>query len=133
LRPKPGEEWHGYGAVETTDGLADSFRDLVHAVLDSPELAGLCWTQLTDTEQETNGLLTAAREPKIPLGVVCNVVGRRARSAAAEVIDAARREAREADWTGARCARTAAHPLQRLRGASDSESGSVCAASRSEL
>lgn len=97
LRPKPEEEWHGYGAVDTTDGLADSFRDLVHAVLDSPELAGLCWTQLTDTEQETNGLLTADREPKIPFEVVRNILGRPARSAPAEVIDAARRQAREAD------------------------------------
>lgn len=30
-------------------------------------LAGWCWTQLTDTMQEQNGLLTEAREPKLPL------------------------------------------------------------------
>jgi len=30
-------------------------------------LAGWCWTQLTDTMQERNGLLTEAREPKLPL------------------------------------------------------------------
>jgi hypothetical protein len=33
----------------------------VHA---STALAGACWTQLTDTYQEVNGLLTADREPK---------------------------------------------------------------------
>lgn len=30
-------------------------------------LAGWCWTQLTDTMQERNGLLTEDREPKLPL------------------------------------------------------------------
>jgi hypothetical protein len=33
----------------------------VHA---SEALAGACWTQLTDTYQEVNGLLTADRRPK---------------------------------------------------------------------
>jgi hypothetical protein len=30
----------------------------------STALAGACWTQLTDTYQEVNGLVTARREPK---------------------------------------------------------------------
>ncbi|WP_026923874.1 glycoside hydrolase family 2 protein [Glycomyces arizonensis] len=30
-------------------------------------LAGWCWTQLTDTLQETNGLLSEDREPKLPI------------------------------------------------------------------
>lgn len=30
-------------------------------------LSGWCWTQLTDTLQETNGLLTEDREPKLPI------------------------------------------------------------------
>ena len=29
--------------------------------------AGFCYTQLADTYQETNGLLTAERVPKMPL------------------------------------------------------------------
>ena len=28
------------------------------------DVAGFCWTQLTDVEQEQNGLLTADRRPK---------------------------------------------------------------------
>ena len=36
-------------------------------MLDSPALAGFCYTQLTDTEQERNGLLTAGRRPKAPV------------------------------------------------------------------
>jgi hypothetical protein len=30
-------------------------------------LAGFCYTQLTDTMQEANGLLTEDREPKLPI------------------------------------------------------------------
>jgi hypothetical protein len=30
-------------------------------------LSGFCYTQFADTYQETNGLLDAARRPKIPL------------------------------------------------------------------
>jgi hypothetical protein len=34
-------------------------------VLASPALAGFCYTQLTDTRQEKNGLLTQDRAPKL--------------------------------------------------------------------
>ena len=33
-------------------------------------LAGWCWTQLTDTLQERNGLLTERREPKLPIATL---------------------------------------------------------------
>ncbi|MFN8075184.1 MAG: glycoside hydrolase family 2 TIM barrel-domain containing protein [Kineosporiaceae bacterium] len=58
--------WGGYGWVREPGQLLDGYRDLVTALLDSPAVAGFCWTQLTDTQQERNGLLTAAREPKVP-------------------------------------------------------------------
>ncbi len=38
---------------------------MLDAILDSPAIAGFCYTQLTDTGQETNGLLTADRIPKL--------------------------------------------------------------------
>jgi hypothetical protein len=44
------------------DDLADGYRALVEQIPD--EVAGFCWTQLADVEQEQNGLLTADREPK---------------------------------------------------------------------
>ncbi|NEE03827.1 glycoside hydrolase family 2 protein [Phytoactinopolyspora halotolerans] len=94
LRPRAEEAWHGYGTVGSVEELAEGFRGLVDAVLDSPELAGFCWTQLTDTEQERNGLLTEDREPKLPAEVVRSIVARPARSVPAEAIDAARRAAR---------------------------------------
>jgi beta-galactosidase/beta-glucuronidase len=94
LRPQEGEEWHGYAAVDSVTEFTKLFQDMVDAMLDSPEIAGFCWTQLTDTDQETNGLLTAGREPKMPVEVIRSILDRPARSTPAEAIDAARREAR---------------------------------------
>jgi hypothetical protein len=52
--------------VATNDELLARFAGLVAALRDSPGIAGYCYTQLTDVEQETNGLLTADRAPKVP-------------------------------------------------------------------
>lgn len=41
------------------------YRDLVHSLLECPNVAGFCYTQLTDVEQEINGLLTYDRQPKV--------------------------------------------------------------------
>jgi len=62
-----GDSWRGYGAVRDADQLVEGYGDLVGAVLASPALMGFCWTQLTDTQQERNGLLTADRRPKAPV------------------------------------------------------------------
>lgn len=39
----------------------------------SPVIQGFCYTQLTDVEQEINGLLTFDREPKVPLTEIRNI------------------------------------------------------------
>jgi hypothetical protein len=52
------------GAADADDLLA-RFEALVVAAESVPELRGWCWTQLADTEQEVNGLLTADRRPKV--------------------------------------------------------------------
>ncbi len=57
--------WFGYGIVSGPDDFLVRYRALVDAILDSPAIAGFCYTQLTDTGQETNGLLTAERVPKL--------------------------------------------------------------------
>ena len=44
------------------DDLAAGYRAIVEQIPD--DVAGFCWTQLTDVEQEQNGLLTADRRPK---------------------------------------------------------------------
>jgi beta-galactosidase/beta-glucuronidase len=59
--------WTGYGSVHDPARLLAGYAELVGALLDSPAVAGFCWTQLTDTQQERNGLVTAARRPKVPI------------------------------------------------------------------
>lgn len=67
------EEGWGYSEVRSAEALVERLRDLVGAVLDSQVLTGFCYTQLTDTEQEQNGLLTQAREPKAPIAQIRKV------------------------------------------------------------
>lgn len=62
--PAEGENWFGYTTVTDSADLVRKLDDLVGAVLDSPALSGFCYTQLTDTEQERNGLLAADRSHK---------------------------------------------------------------------
>ena len=68
--------WRGYGGVSTPEQLLDRLEDLVSALLGSPAIAGFCWTQLTDTQQERNGLATADREPKVRADRIREVIGR---------------------------------------------------------
>jgi hypothetical protein len=41
------------------------YQDVTDAVRAIPYCQGYCYTQLTDVQQETNGLLTPDRKPKI--------------------------------------------------------------------
>jgi beta-galactosidase/beta-glucuronidase len=72
--PRPGEKWYGYGTVNTAHEYIDKLRELFSAVAACPGIAGFCYTQLTDTEQETNGLLTEDREPKFDIEVIREIV-----------------------------------------------------------
>ncbi len=63
--PSAGERWFGYRTVPDGDALVTIYGELVAAMLASEQVAGYCYTQLTDTEQEVNGLLTEAREHKV--------------------------------------------------------------------
>lgn len=58
-----GGSW-GYDGAATADDLLERYRDQWDAVRASTALVGACWTQLTDTYQEVNGLLRADRTPK---------------------------------------------------------------------
>lgn len=64
-RPAGGTKWFGYSTVTTPEEYLAKYEELIGAILACPTIAGFCYTQLTDTEQEVNGLLTAEREPKL--------------------------------------------------------------------
>lgn len=55
----------GYGNTpESLEAFYKRFEGLAGALLDNPNLFGLCYTQLTDIEQEQNGLYLFDRTPK---------------------------------------------------------------------
>lgn len=84
--PAEGDLWSGYSTADSAADLVERYRDLTTALLGCPGIAGFCYTQLTDTEQETNGLLTAAREPKADPAVLRAITAAPARSVAAESV-----------------------------------------------
>ncbi len=66
----PGDAW-GYAGVEKTPEAAlERLRGLYAAIARMPAFAGVCYTQLTDVEQEVNGLLTNDRKPKFDVKAV---------------------------------------------------------------
>jgi hypothetical protein len=54
-----------YGSFSTPEELLAKYRDLMSGLSSLHFLAGFCYTQLTDVEQEINGLLTYDRRPKL--------------------------------------------------------------------
>jgi len=60
----PDNSW-GYSGVEpTADAALERIAGLYRAVAEIPQIAGVCYTQLYDVEQEVNGLLTYDRRLK---------------------------------------------------------------------
>ena len=63
----PKESW-GYSGVEKNEQDALSrLTGLYQAIARTPAWTGLCYTQLTDVEQEINGLMTYDRKPKFDM------------------------------------------------------------------
>ncbi|CAM3883708.1 sugar-binding domain-containing protein [Cohnella lubricantis] len=60
------EGW-GYSGAENEEDFLGKLKAVVDPMLTSPVIQGYCYTQLTDVEQEINGLLTYDRQPKAPL------------------------------------------------------------------
>ncbi len=54
-----------YGTCRGPEELLAKYRELMEALASLPFLSGFCYTQLTDIEQEANGLLTYDRKPKV--------------------------------------------------------------------
>lgn len=79
--PGTGEEWYGYGTVTSEREFIDRLDALVRAIAPSGAIAGFCYTQLTDTLQETNGLLDERREPKAPIVTLRGIISGTGREA----------------------------------------------------
>ena len=73
------ESGWGYGTgPKTEEEFLTRFKGLTDALLDNSEMFGLCYTQLTDVEQEQNGLYTYQRKPKFDPAFFHGVLSRKA-------------------------------------------------------
>jgi len=69
----------GYGETpKSVEEFHDRFAGLCAALLDNPQIFGFCYTQLTDTFQEQNGLVYFDRTPKFDLHRIHAAVARKA-------------------------------------------------------
>lgn len=74
-----GEEggW-GYTTVAGADEFLERYESVIEALLRSAPVRGFCYTQLTDIEQEVNGLLTYDRRTKADPSRIREITGRNA-------------------------------------------------------
>jgi len=82
----PADAW-GYSEASDADDFAARIGAILAPVLGGiigagryAGLAGWCWTQLTDTAQERNGLLTEERVPKLPIDTLRRLIDPEPRS-----------------------------------------------------
>lgn len=74
--PVPGHTWTqgwGYQTVRDPEGLISRVRFQTSQLFEAQNLSGFVYTQLTDVEQELNGLLTYDRLPKADLNQLAPV------------------------------------------------------------
>ncbi|MFP4287459.1 MAG: glycoside hydrolase family 2 protein [Candidatus Izemoplasmataceae bacterium] len=64
----------GYSSAKNGEDFENRLRAVFKPLYKSSHIQGVCYTQLTDVEQEINGLLTFDRTPKIPLEIIRNIV-----------------------------------------------------------
>jgi hypothetical protein len=91
--PKAGEAWFGYATAQTEEQYLGMRKGLFDALYASTDIAGFCYTQLTDTMQETNGLLDENRRPKLLLEKLREIIWQPSRAVPTEFLDIERQKA----------------------------------------
>ena len=64
------QEGWGYSSVKNEADFVSEYSRVMKAIYESDIIHGYCYTQLTDVEQEINGLLTYDRKPKCSLAEI---------------------------------------------------------------
>lgn len=73
------ENGWGYGeGPKTEEEFLSRLKGLTDVLLDNPHMFGFCYTQLTDVEQEQNGLYTYDRKPKFDPKLIHKIFARKA-------------------------------------------------------
>ena len=76
--PREAAGW-GYGqAPQSEEEFISRFKGLTEAILFHPKMGALCYTQLTDVEQEVNGLYTYDRKPKFDPAIMHAILTQKA-------------------------------------------------------
>jgi len=71
------QSW-GYGqAPQTLEEFYSRLKGLVNAILDKKHICGYCYTQLTDVEQEKNGIYRYDREKKFDMSIIHKIFSSR--------------------------------------------------------
>jgi beta-galactosidase/beta-glucuronidase len=65
-----GQPGWGYTSVSTKEEFISEYGRIMEALYASEVLFGYCYTQLTDVEQEINGILTYNRQPKCDISLI---------------------------------------------------------------
>ncbi len=71
-----GSNGWGYSHAKDSKDFEERLQNVVQPIVDSPLIQGFCYTQLTDVEQEINGLLTYDRKPKISIEHIKKIISR---------------------------------------------------------
>lgn len=61
--------------VRDEEGFLKRLGAVTGELISSGKFAGFCYTQLTDVQQEVNGLLTIRREPKVAVEKLRRIFG----------------------------------------------------------
>ncbi|WP_026559821.1 glycoside hydrolase family 2 [Bacillus sp. J37] len=65
------EKGWGYGnQVKNEEDFLNRYESITQAIKDTPYISGFCYTQITDVQQEINGLLNEDRTPKVDLNKI---------------------------------------------------------------
>jgi beta-galactosidase/beta-glucuronidase len=99
FHPAAGQKWMGYATVGSEEEYLAILRDLFAAIYASPDLSGFCYTQITDTQQEKNGLYDEHRNPKLPIAALREIIWQPSNAVPTEYLDIARRKALELSKT----------------------------------
>ena len=66
----PDNSWGYSGVAPTAEFALARMKELYEGIARVRRIAGVCYTQLYDVEQEVNGLLTYNRRPKFDFGTI---------------------------------------------------------------
>lgn len=73
--PRPSGQWEGHGKkANNEDSFYQQLTEWIDAIQASGYVAGFCYTQLTDIEQEINGIYQYDRTPKFDMETIKAII-----------------------------------------------------------